>query len=460
METENQTLTTEPTTANISTTSTAETENLLSTKSTRRRKPRKTSESNAKQQKSKNISGNRKNKSTELNISTNESKTMSTRSKDVGNSCTVARKETTRRKKIKLEKEQMEIGNTGLNDLTNSEPKTKTRRTRKKQISVKQEVQTNDDVVINIAQPELPASNNSEDFETKKERNLEMKPSSHQSLKYETRKKRKQPTAPPGEPHVYSPAKRIKSEIKSAQLALRPRRVKPKIMFTGVVDELGEKIVKDLGGHMTDDVQECTHLITDKIRRTVKFLCALVRGAFILNQDWLRESKMQMRFLPEEDYELTDDNNASTNSSISSISSTSNHSLEDQFNFNLHQSLQKSRSQSLPLFHNLRIHATKSVLPPPEQMYSIIGCGGGQVIKKMPRSFDDDVIIVASEADSKICANALKVGAKIVSSEFILTGILRQKLEPDNFRLFQDNSTSSKATSSTTRSARVRKARK
>nr|XP_026692424.1 mediator of DNA damage checkpoint protein 1-like [Ciona intestinalis] len=222
-------------------------------------------------------------------------------------------------------------------------------------------------------------------------------------------------------------------------------------MFTGVVDELGEKIVSDLGGHMTDDVLECTHLITDKIRRTVKFMCAVVRGAYILNCDWLKDSKKQWRFLPEEDYELREDHNNSTSSSTST-------SLEDQFNFNLHESLEIARSRSLPLFHDLRLHVMKSVLPPPNEMYQIILCGGGEVVKRMPGS-DAGVIIIGVEAKKR---TKKQLGLRIMSKEFILTGILQQKLDYKKFLLNQDDITTSTSYNNScgtraTRGARARK---
>ncbi|KAG2469220.1 MDC1 protein, partial [Polypterus senegalus] len=64
-----------------------------------------------------------------------------------------------------------------------------------------------------------------------------------------------------------------------------------KIMFTGVEDDLAEKTIHQLGGEMAESVQNCTHLITDRVRRTVKFLCALARGIPIVTPDWLDKEK-------------------------------------------------------------------------------------------------------------------------------------------------------------------------
>lgn len=59
------------------------------------------------------------------------------------------------------------------------------------------------------------------------------------------------------------------------------------VLFTGVVDEDGEKVLLHLGGGMAKGVGDMTHLVTDKVRRTVKFLCAVARGVPIVTPDWL-----------------------------------------------------------------------------------------------------------------------------------------------------------------------------
>ncbi|XP_070792774.1 mediator of DNA damage checkpoint protein 1 isoform X2 [Pituophis catenifer annectens] len=63
----------------------------------------------------------------------------------------------------------------------------------------------------------------------------------------------------------------------------------PKVLFTGVIDEEGERVVAELGGTLAESVFDCTHLVTDRVRRTVKFLCALARGIPIVTLDWLEK---------------------------------------------------------------------------------------------------------------------------------------------------------------------------
>ncbi len=88
-------------------------------------------------------------------------------------------------------------------------------------------------------------------------------------------------------------------------------------MFTGVIDKDGQRRVQDLGGEMVDSVYQCTHLITDKVHRTVKLLCCLSRGCLIVSSNWLSKSELAGHFLPAEPFLIKD------------------RSSERQFNFSL-----------------------------------------------------------------------------------------------------------------------------
>lgn len=65
------------------------------------------------------------------------------------------------------------------------------------------------------------------------------------------------------------------------------------VLFTGVVDSRGERAVLALGGSLASSVNEASHLVTDRIRRTVKFLCALGKGIPILSLNWLYQVRSQ-----------------------------------------------------------------------------------------------------------------------------------------------------------------------
>ncbi|NWI33302.1 MDC1 protein, partial [Sula dactylatra] len=64
----------------------------------------------------------------------------------------------------------------------------------------------------------------------------------------------------------------------------------PQVLFTGVVASPGMEVaLKTLGGSLATSVFDCTHLVTDRVRRTVKFLCAVARGVPIVTPEWLHK---------------------------------------------------------------------------------------------------------------------------------------------------------------------------
>lgn len=61
------------------------------------------------------------------------------------------------------------------------------------------------------------------------------------------------------------------------------------VLFTGVVDESGERVLPRLGGAMAGGISDMTCLVTDKVRRTVKFLCAVAKGVPVVTTQWLEK---------------------------------------------------------------------------------------------------------------------------------------------------------------------------
>lgn len=72
--------------------------------------------------------------------------------------------------------------------------------------------------------------------------------------------------------------------------------VSQQVLFTGVIDQAGEKVLTRLGGRVAEGVADMTCLVTDKVRRTVKFLCAMAKGVPIVTTDWLEKvSRLSLR---------------------------------------------------------------------------------------------------------------------------------------------------------------------
>ncbi|ELK11180.1 mediator of DNA damage checkpoint protein 1 isoform X2 [Pteropus alecto] len=189
----------------------------------------------------------------------------------------------------------------------------------------------------------------------------------------------------------------------------------PKVLFTGVVDARGERAVLALGGSLASSVAEASHLVTDRIRRTVKFLCALGRGIPILSLDWLHQSRKAGCFLPPDEYVVTDPEQ------------------EKNFGFSLRDAL--SRAQKRRLLEGYEIHVTPGVQPPPLQMGEIISCCGGTVLSSMPRSYKPQRVVITCSQDFPRCSIPFRVGLPILSPEFLLTGVLKQEAKPEAFVL-------------------------
>lgn len=189
----------------------------------------------------------------------------------------------------------------------------------------------------------------------------------------------------------------------------------PKVLFTGVLDTRGERAVLALGGSLAESVAEASHLVTDRIRRTVKFLCALGRGIPILSLDWLHQSRKAGCFLPPDEYVVTDPEQ------------------EKNFGFSLREALRRARERRL--LEGYEIHVTPGVQPPPPQMREIICCCGGTVLPSMPRSYKPQRVVITCPQDLPRCAIPVRLGLPLLSPEFLLTGVLRQEARPEAFTL-------------------------
>ncbi|KAM9310188.1 mediator of DNA damage checkpoint protein 1 [Pholidichthys leucotaenia] len=182
-----------------------------------------------------------------------------------------------------------------------------------------------------------------------------------------------------------------------------------KVLFTGVMDETGEKVLTRLGGSMAKGVADMNCLVTDKVRRTVKFLCAVAKGVPIVTPDWLEKSGKAGSFLSPNAFIVKDPDQ------------------EKKFNFCLQGTLRTASSQ--PLLQGYEIHVTKSVKPEPIHMKDIISSSGATFLPKMPSTHKPQTVVISCEKDWSLCGPALSASVPIVTTEFILTGVLQQKVD-------------------------------
>lgn len=195
-----------------------------------------------------------------------------------------------------------------------------------------------------------------------------------------------------------------------------------KVLFTGLTDEDGERVVSRLGGCLAKGVNDMTHLVTDKARRTVKFLCAVARGVPIVTPEWLKKCGKSGHFLSTDEYILKDTEQ------------------EKKFSFSLQTSLQTAQTQ--PLLKGYEIHVTPSVMPEPSQMKEIITCCGARFLPKMPSAHKGHTVVVSCEQDRALCVKAVSMSLPVVSTEFLLTGILQQRVDLQAYSLTSSLNTS------------------
>ncbi|XP_028984737.1 mediator of DNA damage checkpoint protein 1 [Betta splendens] len=212
-------------------------------------------------------------------------------------------------------------------------------------------------------------------------------------------------------PVAKSPRSSCASPVASGQAA----RQSYKVLFTGVVDEAGGKVLTRLGGSMAKGVSDMNCLVTDKVRRTVKFLCAVAKGIPIVTTHWLEKSGKAGSFLPPNAFAVKDPEQ------------------EKKFSFSLQESLRTASSQLL--LQGYEIHVTKSVKPEPPQMKDIISCSGATFLPKMPSSYKLQTVVISCEEDWLLCGPAVSASLPVVTAEFILTGILQQKVDVQAYAL-------------------------
>ncbi|XP_076233373.1 mutator 2 [Calliopsis andreniformis] len=212
---------------------------------------------------------------------------------------------------------------------------------------------------------------------------------------------------------------RTRRTMSSSFSASSPFKVRHKILFTGITSNEYNKLLTRLGATQVEDPTKCSMLVTDKVRRTFKFLCALAQSIPIVSIDWLAESEKAGHFVEWENYILKDP------------------AAEAKFGFKLRRSLEKAKEQKL--LEGYTIVLTPNVAPPPlPEFKSIISSCGGAPLIRPPTSWPQKAVIISREED---LANAKKFLAKapktvtIQSTEFLLTGILRQELDFVKYKL-------------------------
>ncbi|XP_063398435.1 PAX-interacting protein 1-like isoform X2 [Mytilus trossulus] len=216
------------------------------------------------------------------------------------------------------------------------------------------------------------------------------------------------------------PAKKKKQENEEISIQITNANG-PRVLFTGFMKGLAKKLqanVIQLGGMVTENPKQCTHVVAPAISRTMKFFIAVNVCKYVVTKEWLEDSMAKNRFADPNMYALRDIK------------------AESEMQCNLQDSI--SRAQAKPLFQDVTIYATPSIVPPISDLTKIVGTAGGTVVKRLPsipllQEKDDQGnpthIIVTCEDDVPMLRNIIAKKITIHNAEFVLTGVMRQTLD-------------------------------
>ncbi|CAG5043682.1 unnamed protein product [Parnassius apollo] len=216
----------------------------------------------------------------------------------------------------------------------------------------------------------------------------------------------------PSKDEVVVNVKKTRSETKSddsTSLRSTPRNIKThRVLFTAFPsDEVKGKLEK-WGAVIVTDVTTCTVLLTVQIKRTFKLLCAVGLGRPIVGLSWVQACHDTKMIVDPWNYLIKDE------------------ATEKRFQFNLEQTLSGKRN----FLKGYNVSSTPNVMPSAMEMKLIVECSGGTWKEEGPKW-----ICVSCSADKSLWPALKRKGATIVSTEFILGGVLRQKLDINGNKL-------------------------
>ncbi|CAH2041631.1 unnamed protein product, partial [Iphiclides podalirius] len=189
----------------------------------------------------------------------------------------------------------------------------------------------------------------------------------------------------------------------NTSLRVTPRNIKThKVLFTAFPCEEVKVKLEKLGAVVVTEVAECTVLLTLQIKRTFKLLCAIGLGRPIVGPSWVQACADTNMIVDPWQYIIKDE------------------AAEKRFQFNLEQTLTGKRN----FLQGYNVSSTPSVMPNAMEMKLIVECSGGTW-----REGGSKWICISTPADKALWVSLERRGAILASSELILKGVLRQKLE-------------------------------
>ncbi|XP_064999914.1 uncharacterized protein LOC135633873 [Musa acuminata AAA Group] len=190
----------------------------------------------------------------------------------------------------------------------------------------------------------------------------------------------------------------------------------PRIMFMDIADDVKKtwltKIVEELGGFVTCDGSNSTHVITGKARRTLNFSIALCSGAWIVSPRWLKASFREGRFLEESQFILEDEDYLL------------------KYKTDLRNVVNRAKTNPKSLLRGYHVCLTKHIQPSVGIVSTIIRSAGGNVMHGLGCINEPSrTIFLACEEDMSEALLAAKKGAWTFSSDWLMNCVMKQELD-------------------------------
>lgn len=182
------------------------------------------------------------------------------------------------------------------------------------------------------------------------------------------------------------------------------------------------EIVSRMGGKIVEDIETCTVLVTDKIVRTCKSLCAMAKGIPIVSTEWLFKIRQNdYRSIDTEPFILQDT------------------AAQDRYSFDLRQTLPAARDA--PLLRQYIVYVTSNVLPPPHEIREMVHCAGGRCVlsaedqPSAAEAHNAKFIVVSSEQDKSTWRKYKKIlrNAPVIATEGLMLSIMRHHIDFKGF---------------------------
>lgn len=202
-----------------------------------------------------------------------------------------------------------------------------------------------------------------------------------------------------------------------------PKRTSYRVMFSGfelndLYLESAKEHLRDIGIKIVRDVEQNFNvLVMDKFKRTIKFLYAVSKGVSVVSFGWVKDCIREYKPLSPDDYLYKD------------------RAMESRYKFKLSSAIEKARNRDEGLLKNYHVWMPKNIKPSHGEIRTLVESMGGTVAKIKPHYFNDDILVIVNEDDTKHIAHFKECDFNVYTTELIFSGILQQRLSFDQHRI-------------------------